>query len=450
MSVISTWVGAVTPTAAWVRSKVSESTSSVRLAVADNPDLSGPEFYGPASPTPQYIASIEATGLAANTQYWFALETDGSIDSSVVGRFRTHPPLAEPSSFMFAAASCAGNLNDSRVSNHAVFDTIRELDPLFFAHLGDLHYRDIPDPDYTRFREAYDDVLAQPRQHHLYRSTQLVYVWDDHDYGPNDSDRTAGGRDVACEVFRERVPHYHLPAGPGANPIYHSFQVGRVLFIASDTRADRDPNDDPAGPSKTMLGSAQKAWMEEELATSSAEFMIWLNPSQWMGISDDSWSRFTHERDELVQMFGDLGWLDRMCIISGDRHELNIDTGTGNEWGGFPVFQFASLDSRWANEPHTWYDTGPGTPGNNRYGTMQIRDEGGVLTVTGTGWIGNQWWRSHTFNLGPMYISVGDEVMRVRTITGEGSRQTFTVDRSDAATAHPAGTDVQIQPTGEL
>ncbi|WP_246221461.1 hypothetical protein [Phytoactinopolyspora mesophila] len=147
MSVINTWVGAVTPATAWVRSKVA--ASSVRLAVADNPGLAGPEFYGPVSPTPQQVASIEATGLAPNTQYWFALETDGSIDTSVTGRFHTHPAVGEPASYMFAAASCAGNLDASRVSNHEVFDTIRQLDPLFFAHLGDLHY---PIQDHARQR----------------------------------------------------------------------------------------------------------------------------------------------------------------------------------------------------------------------------------------------------------------------------------------------------------
>lgn len=405
--VAHTWVGAVTASSAWVRSRVTG--SSVRLAVADNPRLVGAAHYGPVSPTTDSIASITATDLESNARYWYALEVDGHLDRTTTGRFATHPPLGAPASFSFAAASCAGARDEDRVSNSPVFETILSHHPqsLFFAHMGDLHYRDIGSGRFVeghaieRFREAYDDVLAHPRQHALYRNMPIEYMWDDHDFGPNNADETSPGRENAALAYRERVPHYPLPAGDGAQPVYHHFQVGRVLFVATDLRFDRDPNRDPDSPTKTMLGVTQKAWLDSLLGSSDAETLVWINTAQWMGTSTDSWWLFAHERDELVQMFGDHGWLDRMLQISGDKHTLAIDTGGGNEWGGFPVFLFASLDCNWDEIPEEQYDTGPTSPGNNRYGTISVTDTGRAIRIVGTGWIGSRPWRTHRFTVTP-------------------------------------------------
>ena len=37
------------------------------------------------------------------------------------------------------------------------------------------------------------------------------YMWDDHDYGPNDSDRFSPARDAALSSYRDVVPHFPLP-----------------------------------------------------------------------------------------------------------------------------------------------------------------------------------------------------------------------------------------------
>src|SRR5690606_40030006 len=68
---------------------------------------------------------------------------------------------------------------------------------------------------------------ADARQGRFYRAVPIAYVWDDHDYGPNNSDRTHVGRAAAATVYREIVPHYPLHAGSGDAPIYQSWQIGR-------------------------------------------------------------------------------------------------------------------------------------------------------------------------------------------------------------------------------
>ena len=71
---------------------------------------------------------------------------------------------------------------------------IRRQDPLFFLHVGDFHYENLDGEDPEAYRQAYRDVLASPAQSALYRSTPIAYMWDDHDYGPNNSDRFSPGR----------------------------------------------------------------------------------------------------------------------------------------------------------------------------------------------------------------------------------------------------------------
>ncbi len=120
------------------------------------------------------------------------------------GGFGRSAPAPRPSVF----GSCAGT-----GSNSSVFETIEFLEPIFFLHMGDLHYENIAENDVDRFRRAYDEVLSSERQSSLYRSAPIVYVWDDHDFGPNDSDRTHPGKAAGLRAYDENVPHYPLEPG---------------------------------------------------------------------------------------------------------------------------------------------------------------------------------------------------------------------------------------------
>lgn len=425
MSVTNIWVGGVTETTAIIKAKVSG--SSVRIGVSEV-GVPGVQYYGPETPTANDIVTVEITGLQPLTQYTYFVEEDGVPDNTYPGRFKTFPIPGSVSSFSYGMATCAAGhtapgtgsvLASNRISNSTVFTTIQQQleareNGLVFVHGGDMHYYDLGSGSHgiagggsaANFRRAYDDVLLQPNQHSLYRNIPLAYVWDDHDYGPNNSDGTAAGRDNACSVYRERVPSYTLPEVSSTGSIYHSFQVGRVLFILSDVRSERSPNSDPQSSSKTMLGSAQKAWMESVLtADNGAEALVWVTPSQWIA-NDDSWSIFVHEKNEMMQLFGDTGWLNRMICNSGDAHALSIDTGASNTYGYFPIYQFSSLDSSPSSGPET--DTGPNLPGNGQYGIVDIFDNGHTIAMKGTGYNFTTPWRSHTFyaDIGnaPMYL----------------------------------------------
>lgn len=405
------WTGATTDTTAQVKVRMVATGGPSSLLVADNEAMSGAVTLGPIAPSAEGMIVWNLTGLDADTQYWVVVD-DGALNNNYKATFRTHPvPAGERCSYIFGAAGDAGLTGDgydgyisSAVSNSPVFDTMRTQAAaeqwLWFSHLGDLHYRNIATNTPATFRTAYFEnmnfgAVTNPacRQGEFFRSFASTYVWDDHDYGPNNSDRTSASNAAANLVYREAVPSYAIPVTTG---IYQSWMVGRVLYVASDVRSFRDPNSDPVTPSKTMLGNTQKAWLETLLSTArdnGAEALVWQTPSRWVG-GTDTWNDFAYERAEMVTMFGDLGWLDRMILMTADMHAVSICSGPNNPYGKFPMFMFAGMDAgAWGTGPE--YDIGSVT-GRRQYGTMRVQDNGHTIALTGTGYHDGTVLMSHT------------------------------------------------------
>ncbi|MCB0168069.1 MAG: alkaline phosphatase family protein [Anaerolineae bacterium] len=383
------WSGAVTPTSATVKAKVTQDSPAVRLAVSPTSDFSQPVYTDPQSATlteNNRVVAFPLMNLTTDTVYHYAVEVDGQLDTRLRGQFKTFP--SGPASFMIAFASCA-----ETGSAHPIFETIRNLNPLFFIHTGDLHYLDIPTNNRALFRNAFETVLASPTQSSLYRSTPLVYIWDDHDYGPNDSTALSGSRTAARLTYQEYVPHYPLAAGSGDVPIYQAFSVGRVRFIVTDLRSERSPKlaDDDAN--KSMLGSTQKAWFKEELlrANSDHALTIWVSSVDWLADLSDGWYLYSTERRELAD-FIKTNNINKLAMIAGDLHMLGIDNGSHNTFAtdggsGFPIFQASPLD-RFGFDADAPYSEGR-VAERGQFGIMNVIDDGGPTVRVE--WSGRSW-----------------------------------------------------------
>ena len=281
--------GAITPTTAMIKAKLSRAGSSARLLYGTDAKLKS------VSRTTRVTAHAEGarvvafplTNLKPDTQYYYVLEVDGKTDAEKAGRFRTFPKANEPASFRFAFASCART-----GSTNAVFDVIRESGPLFYMNTGDFHYRNITNNSVKKFRRSYDLVLKSAPQARLYQNVPLNYVWDDHDFGGDNASRLRDTLVAAHEAYEEYVPHYPLPGGEGG-PIYHSFAVGRAKFIVTDLRSQRDAPETPDGPEKTMMGLEQKAWFKRELLASKDKYplIFWISSVPWIGEAGSNYYR---------------------------------------------------------------------------------------------------------------------------------------------------------------
>jgi len=374
------WTGGVTTTGFSVNARLADDVagSAAELLVSESVGLSDPVRI-PATVTfsgEHNVVKFTVSGLRPGFEYHYGIFASGRIDEGRRGRVRTFPD--SPASFVVAVGSCIRT-----GSNGSVFDQIRAADPLLFLADGDFQYDNISTNDPAAFRDALSRNLSAPGQQSLYLQSPIAYTWDDHDYGGNDSDRTAESRPAATAVYRETVPHYDLP-GPNGE-IYQAFSIGRVRFILTDNRSSRDPATETDGPAKSMLGETQKAWFKSELLAANGQYplIVWVNPVPWIAEAEagaDNWAGYATERKELANFIAENN-IKGLAMLSGDAHMLAIDDGTNSDFSdsgnaGFPVLHAAALDRRGMTKGGP-YSEGA-FPGGGQFALMTVTDNGGA------------------------------------------------------------------------
>lgn len=392
MAVVSLWSGGVDAANVTVVARLNAAAASCRVAVSTASDLSAATYSGAAAPDANNYVKASVAGLVADTAYYYGIEVDGVLDAAT-GQFRTAPVAGTHKTFSLGVIAC------SNTGNAVTYDRIRERGLAFLTHMGDLFYADIDTNDESLYRTAYQNKLAQSRMNALWKAQSVDYVWDDHDFGADNSDGTGAGRPAASAVYRQAVPHYTLPAGAGDNPIYHAFTWGRARFIVTDLRHQRSPRTDADTAAKTQMGATQKAWFKAELLTAKADstidLIVWVSSQVWIGevggdfTTTDTWAEYDTERDELVAFILGNGLAGRICILAGDAHLVAIDNGS-NSPGGIPVLQSAPIWGTSSGEGKG----GPYSEGRfydsvtfHQYSVMTVTDDGtNPLTVTWTGY----------------------------------------------------------------
>jgi len=179
------WSGAVTTDGFTVKAMLARNGEAPVLLVSESDSIESPLVF-PSDSVPHGsgdIVTFRLSGLRPGTTYHYAVRQGAEVDRGRSGRATTFP--AGPASFTIAFGSC------SRTgSNGAVWDRIREADPLFMLVTGDFHYENISENDPSAIRKALGRGLASPAQQSLWLQAPLVYTWDDHDFGGDNSDRT--------------------------------------------------------------------------------------------------------------------------------------------------------------------------------------------------------------------------------------------------------------------
>jgi phosphodiesterase/alkaline phosphatase D-like protein len=399
------WLGALTDTSITAVAKLNLDSTSVVLACRQVGTNTWVRSSGVASAGG--IAKITVTGLTANTAYTCRVEPGTKPSQGVTGSFTTYPSGSNVS-FTMALIGDA-----SELSNHAVFDAVRTSGARSLIHLGDMHYNNLTINDQACYRTTYDEVFAQSRQHQLYRTIPSAYVWDDHDYGPNNSDGSSPGHDAACAVYRARVPHYPLVDTAVTAPIHQTWDIGRVRFIMTDQRSAASLKSATDNSSKTMLGAAQKTWFKNLIANSSGKMIVWVCSRMFGGVTEtsgDHWGGFATERKEIVDHIKTNAH-GRLIVLSADMHAMRIGSHDFATGGGeaLPTFQVATLDR--AGSIDTGGYGGVSSTGatqwqaiNNIFGVMQITDTGGA--TIGVSWqgfnsSGSSLFTAHTFSVTP-------------------------------------------------
>ncbi len=287
-----------------------------------------------------FAAAILIEDLSPDTVYFYRVllegETPAYTPDSVSLSFRTAP--AAMAAFSVGIGSCARAAEDPQ---QLIWDAAIRRDPDLFIWLGDNIYGDSPRAE----------ILADEYQHQRsierfvpfgQRTSQLA-IWDDHDFGLNDADRTFSGKFDALDVFKRywANPAYGDDQTAG---VFFSHSYGGVDFFCLDVRFHRDPNDEADRAGKTMLGAGQKEWLKEGLRQSKAPFKILLSGSGWTeakGAGGDSWASFLQERDEIFE-FIQQEEINGVVLISGDTHVAELNAIPRSEQGGYDLYDLVS------------------------------------------------------------------------------------------------------------
>src|SRR5918995_3128510 len=211
------WAGGVTETGFRVVAKLAHD-GDARLLVGRDRDLEDAEatpLRRASHDDNDRVVSFVASGLLPGARYYYAVESRRQIDRARIGVVRTVPH--GPFSFTIAVGGCA-----QTGSNGAVFDAIRRQNPFASLILGDSFYGTTAKTHRGGSPSQYERSLSRPAQAALYRTAAVDYIWDDHDYGPDDGDSSSPSPPAALATYRMYAPHYALP---DPSSIYHSFVV---------------------------------------------------------------------------------------------------------------------------------------------------------------------------------------------------------------------------------
>ena len=165
----------------------------------------------------------------------------------------------------------------------------------------------------------YEHTRSLPELQSLLGSVHHYAIWDDHDYGPNDSDRGYVLKHEARDVFKQfwGNPTYGNAKQEG---IYTTFQWADVQFFLLDNRFFRSPNKRTTGE-RTILGEEQKQWLIDNLVSSTATFKVIAMGGQFLNplVRFENYATYSSERQEIIDLIGK-EQISGVFFLSGDRH----------------------------------------------------------------------------------------------------------------------------------
>jgi alkaline phosphatase D len=252
------------------------------------------------------------------------------FQTQAIWRWRNAPP-----DFTFATGSCA-YINEKKYDRpgepygkaYEIFEAIHASKPDLMLWLGDNIY--LREPDWNTWtgitkRWTHSRSIAQLQP--LLASTHHYAIWDDHDYGPNDSDRGWWNKNQTFKAFQLfwANPSYGVGDIEGA---ITQFQWYDVDFILLDNRFYRSPKN-LISENKSILGERQKQWLKDALVSSQGSFKVIVFGGPFLNdaakFENYSNNGFHKERQEIIHFIYQQN-IKNVVFITGDRHhsELSI------------------------------------------------------------------------------------------------------------------------------
>jgi alkaline phosphatase D len=212
--------------------------------------------------------------------------------------------------------------------------------PNLWIWLGDIVYADTRNME--TMKTYYDIQKQKPWYQQLLKTCPVIGVWDDHDFGENNS-----GKDYPQKIRSQKLllDFLNEPAESSRRKqegVYVSYEIvfenHRIKIILPDERYFRDE----PGKDADILGETQWRWLEQELKNDSAEITFIGSSTQL--IPDEHWSEmwgdYPKSRERFFSMLKD-SKKSGVIILSGDRHWGEISKMDDSPTG-YPLYEITS------------------------------------------------------------------------------------------------------------
>lgn len=245
-----------------------------------------------------------------------------SFTTQALWHWREQPPA-----FSFIAGSCL-YINEPEYDrpgkpyggDYQILEAMAKEDARFMLWLGDNTY--LREADYwsrSGIYHRYSHTRRTEELQPLLRKMHHYAIWDDHDYGPNDSEWTYALKKHTQDAFYDYWPTV-APVDGVAGTTSH-FVWDDCAFFLLDNRWHRQPKTDTS----SVLGQAQIDWLIDGLRWSNASFKFVAIGGQMLSDAQlfENMSQFTEERQYILDAIDEYD-IAGVVFLSGDRHHSEI------------------------------------------------------------------------------------------------------------------------------
>ena len=247
------------------------------------------------------------------------------FQTQTLWQYRTDPP-----NFKFAVGSCTYT-NEPEFDRPGspygkslgIFNKIYDQKPNFMVWGGDnIYLREVDWYTRTGINHRYTEFRKQKELQPLWGSVHHYAIWDDHDFGPNDSDRSFWGKNLTLDIFKNfwgNLNYVFKDEG-----VTGTFMWEDCQFFLLDNRYFRAPNE-IIDENKDYFGEKQLNWLIESLRNSSAPFKFVVTGGQIVNEAKvfENMSNYPGERNKLLKKLEE-NKISGVLFISGDRHHTNL------------------------------------------------------------------------------------------------------------------------------
>lgn len=216
-----------------------------------------------------------------------------------------------------------------------IFKVMATAKPDLMLWLGDNIY--LREPDFgsrSSIHHRYTHTRSIPEIQEFLRVCPHYAIWDDHDFGPNDSNGSYIHKDWTLEAFQLfwGNPSFGLPDLEGG--ITTQFQYADIDFFLLDNRYYRSSHSNKEKET-CIWGEEQIDWLIEALKFSKSPFKIIATGGQFLSnfAEYENHALYAKERKYVLKRLKEEN-IRGVIFLSGDRHHTELsrmDLGRDNQ-----------------------------------------------------------------------------------------------------------------------